>query len=30
MPHVNVMFWLYVVLIVTGLVAFSIVGLAHN
>ena len=30
MPHVRVMFWIYVVLIALGLVLFTIVGLAHN
>ena len=30
MAHVRVMFWVYVVLIVLGLVLFTIVGLAHN
>ena len=30
MPEVRVMFWIYVVLIVLGLVLFTIVGLAHN
>ncbi len=30
MPEVRVMFWIYVVLIVTGLVLFTIVGIAHN
>jgi hypothetical protein len=30
MAHVRVMFWIYVVLIVTGLVLYTIVGLSHN
>ncbi len=30
MPEVRIMFWVYVVLIVLGLVLFSIVGIAHN
>jgi hypothetical protein len=29
-PHVGAMFWLYIVLIVVGLVVFSAFGIAHR
>ena len=30
MGPIHLMFWIYVVLIASGLIAFSVVGLAHN
>jgi hypothetical protein len=28
--HVGLLFWIYIVLIVAGLVAFSVLGIAHR